>query len=88
MLEPAAGGSLLTGVGGDELFASPGSLTLRLGAGSRRALPRRLARAGLLAAPRPVRRRVERSRGQNEYSWLRPAARQRGQGRTGEGLGR
>jgi asparagine synthase (glutamine-hydrolysing) len=63
MLEQAAGGTLLTGIGGDELWAA--SQAPRLG--------RRRRALGL--APYPVRRAVLRRRSRIDYPWLRPAAR-------------
>jgi hypothetical protein len=74
LFEAVAGGALLTGVGGDELFGSPGPLALRRHRGVR-GLPREMARLGLLGAPGPARRRVERRQADGDYHWLRPGPR-------------
>jgi hypothetical protein len=58
MLDRAAGGTLLTGIGGDELFAA--ATASRVGsvvAGRVRPAPRDVARLALAAAPRGARRR-------------------------------
>ena len=71
----ARGGSLLTGIGGDEVF-SPSSwarashvLNARV-----RPEPRDALRVGFLLSPAALRRRVLRGRLPVSYPWLRPAA--------------
>ena len=73
MLRRAAGGSLLTGVGGDELFGSHmwGSARLVL-TGRRRPQASRLGAIGAALAPRPVRRWALARRHQVRWPWLRP----------------
>jgi asparagine synthase (glutamine-hydrolysing) len=71
----AAGGSLLTGIGGDELLGA--SVLERAGAVLRgRARPRRrdLRRLAYALAPRPLRRRALRGRFPGALPWLRPEA--------------
>jgi asparagine synthetase B (glutamine-hydrolysing) len=72
----AGGGSLLTGIGGDEVF-SPSSwsrandvLNARV-----RPQPRDALRVGFALSPRWLRRRVLRRRVPVSYPWLRPGAR-------------
>ena len=74
-LEAAAGGSLLTGIGGDEILSSS-SWARERAVLSCRARPefRDVLRVGFLAAPPPIRRAVLRRRAPFEYSWLRPSA--------------
>jgi Asparagine synthase len=74
-LEAAAGGSLLTGIGGDETLSSS-SWERERAVLSGRARPefRDVLRVGFLAAPPPIRRAVLRRRAPFEYSWLRPSA--------------
>ena len=70
----AAGGSLLTGIGGDELLSrSTWARVVDVLQGRARPQPRDLLRAGLAFAPRSVRRRVLGRRLQR-YPWLRPDA--------------
>jgi asparagine synthase (glutamine-hydrolysing) len=64
MLDCAAGGTLLTGVGGDELWSAS------------RAPRVRLRRRVLGFAPHPLRRMVLARREPIDYPWLRPRARQ------------
>lgn len=76
LLEAAAGGSLLTGVGGDEVFG--GSRWARAAAvlsGRVRPVPRDVLCVGLALAPAPVRAAFLRRRHQLPYGWLRPEAR-------------
>ncbi len=75
-LEAAAGGSLLTGIGGDETL-SPSSWARARAVLSGRARPQRrdVLRVGFLAAPPPIRRAVLRRRSPFEYAWLRSSAR-------------
>jgi asparagine synthase (glutamine-hydrolysing) len=74
-LEAAAGGSLLTGIGGDEIL-SPSSWARERAVLTGRARPelRDVLRVGFLAAPPSVRRAVLRRRAPFEYSWIRPSA--------------
>jgi asparagine synthetase B (glutamine-hydrolysing) len=76
LLEAAGGGSLLTGVGGDELFgcAFPSRaadvLALRV-----RPRPRDAVRLAYAAAPRRLRRSVEAHRRPLDLPWLTPTGR-------------
>lgn len=75
LLEAAPGGSMLTGVGGDELYCA--ARQLRVSAVLRREVrPRRrdLLSLGLAYAPRPIRRRVLAKRSVPDIPWLRPSA--------------
>ena len=78
-VERAAGGALLTGVGGDELFApvrraTAAHLLLR----HRRPRPRDVPALAFGLAPRPLRERVvARRRPIASYAWIRPDARWR-----------
>jgi hypothetical protein len=71
LIEAAAGGSLLTGVGGDELFmaASPSRAYAVLTA-QRAPRPRDVLTIGLAVAPRPLRRVVHRRRSTVPFAWL------------------
>jgi asparagine synthase (glutamine-hydrolysing) len=73
MLEAASGGSLLTGVGGDEALEGATPLQRVL---ARRAWPRRrdLPRLGLAFTPPLLRRRLLRRRHPVELRWLTPVA--------------
>jgi asparagine synthase (glutamine-hydrolysing) len=76
LLQASAGGSLLTGIGGDELF--DGAERNRLAAVRARLVrpaPRDLARLGLVVAPHRVRRRALSLRDRIDFEWLRPRAR-------------
>jgi asparagine synthetase B (glutamine-hydrolysing) len=75
LFEAAAGGSLVTGVGGDEAFTSS-SRSNYLGVlnGSRSPRPRDVLRVGFALAPRPIRRRVIERRFPAVSWWLRPDA--------------
>jgi hypothetical protein len=75
LLDAARGGSLLTGIGGDELFA--GATSLRAAAvlaGRIRPVARDLRRIALYASPRPLRRWWHR-RGDLPLPWLTEAGR-------------
>jgi asparagine synthetase B (glutamine-hydrolysing) len=77
LLEAAQGGSLLTGVGGDEALS--GSSWARAAAvlsGQVRPAPRDVMRVGFAVSPRAVRSRVLRRRMPATFSWLRDGARQ------------
>lgn len=75
LLEEAAGGSLLTGIGGDEAFTtSTWKRTLAVLEGRARPVPRDLLRVGFAFAPRPVRSLVLRGRIPPVSFWLVPAA--------------
>ena len=75
LLEAARGGSLLTGIGGDEIFGrsrwarATAVLTLR-----ERARLRDVPGVALFASPRPLRRAVLRRRFPAAFPWLTPAA--------------
>jgi asparagine synthetase B (glutamine-hydrolysing) len=75
LLDAARGGSLLTGIGGDEIFGrsrwarATTVLTLR-----ERPRARDAARIALLASPRRVRREVLRRRFPAAFPWLTPDA--------------
>jgi asparagine synthase (glutamine-hydrolysing) len=76
LFEAAAGGSLLTGVGGDQLFMAacpPRAYTVLSAQAAPR--PRDLLTVGMAAAPRPVRRAVHRRRNAVPFDWLTPGAR-------------
>ena len=77
LLDAAQGGSLLTGIGGDEAFsASQWQRTAALAARTARPEPRDALRVGLALSPVPLRRAVLRRRGPDGFAWLRPAARE------------
>jgi hypothetical protein len=77
LLEAAEGGTLLTGIGGDELFGSSRwarAMSVALLRESPR--PRDLPRLALLAAPRPLRRAaIARRSPQDLFPWLTAPAR-------------
>jgi asparagine synthetase B (glutamine-hydrolysing) len=74
-LERAAGGSVLTGVGGDEVFSDSGWERARLVlAGKVRPTPRDALRLGLALAPRRVKRRRFMEKNKVELDWLTAAA--------------
>jgi asparagine synthase (glutamine-hydrolysing) len=77
LLRRAAGGSLLTGVGGDEAFStSQWARTQLLFAGGARPQPRDVLRVGFALAPRPFRASVLRRRIPSDvFPWLRDDAR-------------
>lgn len=78
LLERAAGGSLLTGLIGDDSIGGWWLGRLASVATRRnRPEPRDLLRAGQVFAPRPVRRAVAQRRLTTPASWLRPEARAR-----------
>jgi len=74
-LERAQGGSVVTGVGGDEVFSLSGWARLRsvLG-GEARPEPRDVLRLGAALAPLRMRRRITVARNEVELEWLRPDA--------------
>ena len=75
LLESARGGSMLTGIGGDELFIA--ARRLRSAAVLSRAVrpqPRDALNVALAYAPGPLRRRVIYRHATLEAPWLRPAA--------------
>jgi asparagine synthase (glutamine-hydrolysing) len=75
LLEAARGGSLLTGIGGDELLSdSRWSHALGILSGTVRPQPRDVLPVGLALAPRPLRRAALRRRTSHPCSWLRPKA--------------
>lgn len=74
VLERAAGGSLLTGIGGDELFGSQVWSAARAVLSGRRLLrARRSLAVGAALAPLPMRRWALARRHQVRWPWLRPA---------------
>jgi len=76
LLQLAAGGSLLTGIGGDEMLTGPrlsGLANVLLG--RRRPGWRDLRRLGFVAAPYAVKRRALTRDLPIPYQWLRPEAR-------------
>jgi Asparagine synthase len=74
-LERAAGGSVLTGVGGDEVFSSSGWARARLVlAGKTRPEPRDAMRLAAALAPTAVRKRIAQASNELELNWLRPVA--------------
>jgi asparagine synthase (glutamine-hydrolysing) len=76
LLEAAAGGALITGVGGDELFtATTRSRAYAVLGGLARPRPRDVLTIGLAVAPRPVRREVHARRIRVPFGWLQPPAR-------------
>jgi hypothetical protein len=76
LLELAAGGSLLTGIGGDEMLTGSRWTDFRTTlAARRRPAARDALRLGFLAAPRALKRRALARRFSLPYAWLRPAAR-------------
>lgn len=71
VFERARGGSVLTGFGGDELFApSRWDRLSRIAAGQTRPTARDLRRVALALAPRPVRVRALRHRSPLRLPWL------------------
>jgi asparagine synthase (glutamine-hydrolysing) len=72
VVEAAAGGTLVTGVGGDAVFASGGPDLL--GQSRLRAAPRRAARRVYHRLPAAARRPYAERRLRREAPWLRPAA--------------
>jgi asparagine synthase (glutamine-hydrolysing) len=76
LLERATGGSLVTGIGGDEVFgASRWARPAAVLAGRVRPTPRDAFRVGLALAPESLRRTVFRRRAPVPFPWLRPEAR-------------
>jgi asparagine synthetase B (glutamine-hydrolysing) len=74
-LERAAGGSVLTGIGGDEVFSDSGWERARmLLARNVRPTSRDVLRLGLALAPRGVKRRRFLKREEVELDWLTPGA--------------
>lgn len=73
LLQRAAGGSLLTGVGGDEVLGGQAWATARaVLAGRRRPRPRHALVMAEAMAPMPVRRWALARRRQIRWPWLRP----------------
>lgn len=74
ILQAAAGGSVLTGVGGDEAFSpSRWSRVLAVLGGRARPVPRDALAAAFAFSPRWMRRRVMLRRQDHPWPWLRPA---------------
>jgi asparagine synthetase B (glutamine-hydrolysing) len=75
ILEAAAGGSVLTGIGGDEALSPSRWARVRAVAARRaRPVPRDVLAAAFAFSPRPVRRQVMLRRQNHPWPWLRPAA--------------
>ena len=75
LFEAAAGGSFLTGIGGDEAFMTPSrSEYLGVLTGRRRARPRDVLRVGFALAPGLIRRSVIERRFPRVCWWLQPDA--------------
>jgi asparagine synthetase B (glutamine-hydrolysing) len=74
-LRLARGGSLLTGIGGDEMLSESMWRQFRATLRNRRPVPRDLRRVAYLCAPRRVRRHVLERRTPIYYPWLRAEAR-------------
>jgi len=75
LLEAARGGSLITGVGGDEMFGWwPWARVASVLAGASCPGTRDVARVGLAYSPRPVKRWVLRRRSSVGLPWLTPRA--------------
>lgn len=74
LLERARGGSLITGIGGDELLGrAPWHTARALLAGRERPRFRDVLAAGAPLAPRPLRRMALARRHEVRWPWLRPA---------------
>src|SRR2546425_3865417 len=73
LIEPARGGSFVTGIGGDEVLA-PGSRALSVLAGHSRPRARDALRIALAFAPRSVRCAVLARRRPLHFPWLLPEA--------------
>ncbi|HWF72779.1 MAG TPA: asparagine synthase-related protein [Solirubrobacteraceae bacterium] len=77
LLDSARGGSLLTGMGGDELFGAARALRPRaLAAGMARPEARDALRIAFAFAPQALRRRVLARREPVAFPWLRPRGRE------------
>jgi asparagine synthetase B (glutamine-hydrolysing) len=76
--ERARGGSVVTGVGGDEMFSLSGWARLRNVLGWKaRPEARDTLRLAAALSPRPVRRRITVARNEVELEWLTPGAQRR-----------
>jgi asparagine synthase (glutamine-hydrolysing) len=75
LIEAGGGGSLLTGVGGDELFmAACPRRAYSVLTGRSVPRPRDVLAVGLAVSPRPLRRAVHRRRTRVPFGWLAPGA--------------
>jgi asparagine synthetase B (glutamine-hydrolysing) len=74
-LRLAEGGSILTGIGGDEMLAEAMWRRFRASLQGRRPRPRDLLRVAYLCAPRRVRKYAIEQRTEIHYPWLRADAR-------------
>ena len=73
LLQRAAGGALLTGIGGDELLGRQLWATARaVLSGRRQPRPRRLLSLGVALSPTPVREALLARRHEIRWPWLRP----------------
>ena len=77
MIQAAAGGSLLTGIGGDEIFSTPGELRWLVSRPPWSRLPRELARTALHILPKEAQLAIWASRSGGGYAWLQPETRER-----------
>jgi asparagine synthase (glutamine-hydrolysing) len=75
LLGQAQGGTLLTGLGGDQVFSTPLAFLRGQRTGGRRPRVYDFQRLAFAASPRPLRRSVLRRRA-TQLPWLRPAAQQ------------
>jgi asparagine synthase len=73
LLGQAGGGTMLTGLGGDQVFSAPLAFLRGARAAGRRPQTQDLGRLAFAASPRPLRRTVLRRRA-TQLPWLRPAA--------------
>ena len=76
MIQAAAGGSLLTGIGGDEIFCTPGELRWLVHRRPWSRLPRELARTALHILPKELQLAVWAGRSGSGYEWLQPETRE------------
>jgi asparagine synthase (glutamine-hydrolysing) len=76
LLGQARGGTMLTGIGGDQVFTAPLHFLHRARAGGRRPRFGDVRRVAFAVSPRPLRRFVLRRR-VTRLPWLRPAAQDR-----------
>src|SRR5436190_4653351 len=70
LFERARGGSMLTGVGGDELFGTRASRFVLVAHGSERPVFRDALSLGFALTPRPLRAAIQRRRSSPAHPWL------------------